>query len=228
MPRCLGGNWILYKASCPECEGVTRIFERCVAADQAFVIRTLARLGTRPKGGWAKSLPLRVTRAGQEEVIDCPVEMYPVRLTLETYPPPACIGKGPYVKEIGVSGFYSANPSAEVIGMLRNRFQIDDYNFSVTLQGLTQARLLAKIALGFAVAAYGARIVEHAYIRRAVLGQSEDIGKWVGCFSRPAPKADVLHQVRLRIERDNNIHAYVRLFARYGTPEYLIVVGPAP
>jgi hypothetical protein len=228
VPRCLGGSWILYKASCPKCEGVTREFEGCIAADQALVIRTLAKLPTRPKNGWPKSLPLKVTRAGQEEIIDCPVEMYPIRLTLETYPPPACIDKRPYVKGIDILGVGFANPSAKVIGKLRDRFQIDDYNFSVTLQGLTQARLLAKIALGFAVAAYGAKIIKHSYIRRAVLGQSEDIGKWVGCFSRPAPEANVLHQVRLSIERDNNIHAYVRLFARYGTPEYLIVVGPAP
>ena len=227
VPRCLGGSWILYKASCPKCEEVTREFERCVAADQALVIRTLAKLPTRAKSGRPKSLPLKVTRAGQEETIDCPVEMYPIRLTLEIYPPPACIDKRPYEKGMDILGVGFANPSAKVIGELRDRFQIDGYDFSVTLQGLIQARLLAKIALGFAVAAYGSEIIEHAYIRRAVLGESKDIGRWVGCCSRPAPEANILHQVRLSIERDN-IHAYVRLFAQYRTPEYLIVVDPAP
>ena len=228
VPRCLGGSWILHKASCPEHEQVTRQFEGCVAADQALVIRTVAGLPTGSKGRRPKSLPLKVTRAGQEETIDCPVEMYPIRLALETYPPPACVDKRPYTKGIEVLGVGVVNPPAKVIQELRDRFQIDGYNFSVTLRGLTQARLLAKIALGFAVAAYGAKVIEHAYIRGAVLDQSKDIGKWVGCFSRPAPEANALHQVRLSIERDNNIHAYVRLFARYGTPEYVIVVGPAP
>lgn len=228
VPRCLRGSWILYKASCPQCEEVTREFEGCVAAEQALVIRTLAKLPTSPKGGRPKTLPLKVTRAGQEETIDCPVEMYPITLALEIYAPPACIDKRPYVKGIDVLGIGTANRPAKIIGQLRDRFKIDSCTSTVTLQGLTQARLLAKIALGFAVAAYGARIIEHAYIRRAILGESEDIGKWVGCISRSAPVANVLHEVRLTIQRDNNIHASVRLFARYGTPEYLIVVGPAP
>jgi len=228
VPSCLGGNWILYKASCPRCEGVTRQFEGFVAADQALVIRTLAKLPTRAKSGRPKSLPLKVTRAGHEETIDCPVEMYPIRLTLETYPPPACIDKRPYEKGIEKMGVGFVTPSAKTIRDLRDRFQIDGYDFSVTLQGLPQARLLAKIALGFATAAYGAKIIEHAYIRRAILGESDDIGRWVGCFNRPAAKTNSFHQVGLSIERDDNIHAYVRLFARYRTPEYLIVVGPAP
>lgn len=118
--------------------------------------------------------------------------------------------------------------SAKVVQRLRDMFQIDSCSNTIILQGLTQARLLAKIALGFAVAVYGPGVIEHAYIRRAILGQSEDIGKWVGCISRPSPAANVLHEVRLSVERDNDIHASVRLFARHGTPEYLVIVGPAP
>jgi len=185
-------------------------------------------LPTRRKERMPKTLPLKVTKAGQEETIDCPIDMYPIKLTLELYAPPAYIDKRPYKKGIGVRGIGTVNPPAKLIQRLRDMFQIDGCSFTISLQGLTQARLLAKIALGFAVAAYGPRVIERAYIRQAILGESEDIGKWVGCISRPPAAANVLHEVKLGIGRDNNIHASVRLFAQYGTPEYLVVVGPAP
>lgn len=228
VPYCLGGSWILYKASCPKCEKVTREFERCVTTEQALVIRTVENLPTRRRNRRPTTLPLKVTKAGQKETIDCPIDMYPVALTLEVYAPPAYIDKRPYKKGIDVRSIGTLGPPVKLIQRLRDMFQIDGCSNTISLQGLTQARLLAKISLGFAVAVYGQGVIEHAYIRRAILGQSEDIGKWVGCISRPSPAANVLHEVRLSIERDNNIHASVRLFARYGTPEYLVVVGPAP
>ena len=228
VPYCLGGSWILHKASCPKCEEVTREFERCVTTEQALVIRTIENLPTRRKERRPKTLPLKITKTGQEETIECPIDMYPISLTLEIYAPPAYRDKKPYKKGIDVRGMGTLSPSAKVIQRLRDKFQIDGCSNTIILQGLTQARLLAKIALGFAVAVYGPRVIEHAYVRRAILGQSEDIGKWVGCINRPPPAANVLHEVRLSVERDNNIHASVRLFARYGTTEYLVIVGPAP
>jgi hypothetical protein len=228
VPYCLGGSWVLHKASCPGCEKVTREFEGCVAAEQALVIRTVANLPTRRKAGRPNTLPLNVTRAGQEETIDCPVAMYPISLILETYPPPAYIDKRPYEKGLHVRGTGTVSPSQKVIQQLHDVFQIEGCSNTITFQGFTQARLLAKIALGFAVAVYGPRVIEHAYIRRSILGQSEDIGRWVGCINQQSPKSNVLHEVRLGIQRDNNIYASIRLFARYGTPEYLVIVGPAP
>ena len=228
VPFCLGGSWILYKASCPDCEKVTREFECCVTSEQTLGIRTVENLPTRRKASRPKNLPLKVRKAGQEETIDCPIDMYPVSLALELYGPPACIDKRSCKRGIGVQGIGTVNPPEKLMKRLRDVFQVDGCSFTISLQGLTQARLLAKIALGFAVAGYGPRVIEHAYIRKAILGKSEDIGKWVGCIGPPPAAANVSHEVKLGIGRDNNIHAFIRLFARYGTPEYLVVVGPAP
>jgi len=227
VPFCLGGSWILYTASCPKCEEVTKEFERCVTREQALVIRTIENLPTRRKERRPGTLPLKVTRAGHEETIDCPIALYPIALTLEVYGPPAYVDKRPYKTGIDIKSIGTLGPDIERVNRLRDMFQIDSCSSTINLQGLTQARLLAKIALGFAVAAYGIRVIKNAYISRAILGQSEDIGKWVGCIGKPPAARNVLHEVRLSIERDNNIHAYVRLFARHGTPEYLVVVGPA-
>lgn len=226
VPFCLGGSWILYKASCPKCEEVTREFERCVTSEQALVIRTVENLPTRRKERRPKTLPLNVTKAGQEETIDCPIDMYPIALMLEVYDPLAYVDKRPYKTGIGVR-VGTVGPAVERLQRLHDVFKIDSCSSTISLQGLTQARLLAKIALGFTVAAYGTRVIKNAYIRRAILGQSGDIGKWVGCTRQPPPATNALHEVRLGI-RDNNIHAFIRLFARHGTPEYLVIVGPAP
>jgi len=228
VPYCLGGSWILHKASCVKCEQVTREFEYYVTTEQALVIRTVMNLPTRRKGGRPKTLPLKVTKAGQEETIDCPIEIYPMRLTLAVYAPPSYIDNRPYKKGIDWRGIATVSPPAKLIERLRDTFQIDDFSSTISLQGLTQAKLLAKIALGFAVAKYGPEVIDHAYIRRAILGQSEDIGAWVGCISRSSPATNFLHEVTLSVGKDKNIYASIRLFAIYNTPKYLVVVGPAP
>jgi len=228
IPYCLGGSFVLHSASCPKCEQNTREFERFVTTEQALVIRTVMNLSTRRKGGRPKTLPLKVTKAGQEETVDCPIAMYPMQLFLAVYPPPAYIDRRPYNKGIDWRGIVTVGPPVKLIKRLRGLFQIDDFSSTISLQGLTQAKLLAKIALGFAVAKYGTRVIEHAYIRRAILGQSKDIGKWVGCISRSSLATNLLHEVTLSVEQDKNIYASIRLFACYGTPEYLVVVGSAP
>jgi len=228
VPYCLGGSFILHRATCPNCEKITREFEYCVTTEQALVIRTVMNLPTRRKGRRPQTIPLKVTKAGQKMTIDCPIELYPMRLTLAVYTPPAYIDRRSYKKGIDWRGIVTVGPPVKLIERLRETFQIDDFSSTISLQGLTQARLLAKIALGFAVAKYGSRVIEHAYIRRAILGQSEDIGKWVGCISRSSTATNLLHEVTLSVGKDNNIYAYVRLFAKYKTPEYLVVVGPTP
>jgi len=168
VPFCLGGSWILHKASCTKCELITRGFEGCVSSEQALVIRTVENLPTRRKEGRPAALPLKVTNAGQEEIIACPINIYPIALTLEIYTPPAYIDKRPYKKGINVRSIGTLGPSEERLKRLRDMFQIDACSFTISLRGLNQARLLAKIALGFAVAAYGSEVIEKAYISGSV------------------------------------------------------------
>lgn len=94
--------------------------------------------------------------------------------------------------------------------------------------GLNQAQLIAKIGYGFAIACFGAKIINTAYVLPSILGQSEDIGRWVGCISERHPPSTNLHEMKLGLDRNHIIRASVRLFAKYGGPEYLVIVGPAP
>ena len=92
------------------------------------------------------------------------------------------------------------------------------------------ARMLAKIAYGFAVVAVGCDLtkIEQVHVLPAILGQSTDVGRWVGGSGGDEPSAvSDLHYVSLALNGDE-IVVRVRLFARYNAPEYLVAVGRMP
>jgi len=91
------------------------------------------------------------------------------------------------------------------------------------------ARLLAKIAYGFAVANFGSGIIRDAYVLPSILGQTDDVGKWVGCAGESSDTTSYLHDIKIGVKNDQ-IYVWIRLFAmlRGVTPEYLVVVGQAP
>jgi hypothetical protein len=140
VPYSLGGSWVLHKASCPKCEAITREFEHCVTSEQVLVIRTVENLPTRRKEKRPKTLPLKVTKTGREENIECPIDMYPMMLILELYLPPAYIDKRPYRRGIGIRGTGHVYKSEKVFQRLREAFQIDACSTRIVLQGLKQAR----------------------------------------------------------------------------------------
>lgn len=231
VPYSLGGSWVLHEASCSQCADVTRKFEGIIATEQALVIRTIANLPTRRKHKRPSRLPLKVKRAGQEETIDIPVEIYPIHLALEVYSPPVYLDRRPYERGINVRGIVTRGSSPQV---LRDKLNIDGYTVTANLVGLTQSKLLAKIAYGFAVYLYRASIINGAYVLPSIRGQRDDLGMWVGNVSEFPPgtwnlqATSNLHQIRLGIDANHNILASVWLFAKFGAPEYLVIVGPAP
>ena len=87
------------------------------------------------------------------------------------------------------------------------------------------ARFLAKVAFGFSVACVGSGGITNPYIIPGILGQRRDIGRWVGNLDGlPVNDRSGLHAVTLRREGDE-LWAHVRLFAQFGAPEYLVIVG---
>ncbi len=86
-------------------------------------------------------------------------------------------------------------------------------------------RLIAKVAYTILVADVGLDGIEAAYVLPAIMGQSQDIGRWVGCDEMEyITDPGVLHGVTQAIVNDEVI-TRVRLFASYGAPEYVVVIG---
>jgi hypothetical protein len=83
------------------------------------------------------------------------------------------------------------------------------------------------MAYGFAVLKLGVERITDRYVLPAMLGETSNIGRWVGCDPGPRinPATD-LHAWSFGLDQDNNeIHVLIRLFAFFGAPEYHVVVG---
>jgi len=69
--------------------------------------------------------------------------------------------------------------------------------------------------------------VHDDYVLPSLLGQAEDIGRWVGCVDETPAATNNLHEISVSV-KNGDVCAYVRLFAYYPVaPQYLVVVAPA-
>ena len=98
-----------------------------------------------------------------------------------------------------------------------------------TADGKTFAQMLAKIALGIAVAQFGVKGFKPT-VQNLILNNPDEYGHWVGGFAgmeQPEYVTDRLHWVYLRSPKDNDdfIIVDICLFAEFGAPTNYVVVG---
>lgn len=227
LPKSLGGGGtlVLQKASCPACSAITSKFERHVSKELLSAVRAKHKLPTKHKNERPSELSLSVQRGKEQEIISVPIGVYPALVPLLLFAPPAHIDKRSYVSGIEVLGWTLSGPPPEEI---RDKLNIDGFTVTVNFKAVDLARLIAKIAYGFAVRTFGSGIIDTSYVRPAILDQKKDVGRWVGCVSlKPPPKTSNLHELKVSVI-NGDIYVYVRLFANYETPEYLVITGRAP
>jgi hypothetical protein len=88
------------------------------------------------------------------------------------------------------------------------------------------ARFIAKMAYGYAVERYGLQAFEKVYVLPAILGESDDIGRWVGCSDRrefPVRQGNV--SVGFRIISGDELVVKIKMFPQFDGAEYVVVVG---
>jgi hypothetical protein len=91
-------------------------------------------------------------------------------------------------------------------------------------------RFLAKIAYGMVVFQYGLDAIDRLYVIPCLLGKKDDVGRWVGCEDdntppNRLPREQCLHRIHLHRNEYDEVAARIRLFARFQSPEYLVIVG---
>jgi hypothetical protein len=233
LPLGLGGTWVLRKASCLECQSITSRFELDVLRHTLLPVRAKVDLPTRHKKKRPIEFPLTIERGGKELTINVPIDQYPAILALPRFKLPAYIDKRPYDKGIDLNGLYHILLGRKSLREVGKELNVDSLTYTVTYRGFkggfSFARLLAKIAYGLAVARFGANVIDTAYVLPAILGKSDDVGKWVGTEGESSSTAGHLHDARISVE-NSDIYVRIRLFACLpGTcPEYLVVVGSVP
>ncbi|HEY4361746.1 MAG TPA: hypothetical protein VGN17_12280 [Bryobacteraceae bacterium] len=193
-------------------------------------VRTALAMQSRRKDIRAATLPLVVQRNGMRETIQVPRTQCPIYLPTPLFPPPSILWSqnpvrgvftslgvkhlcGPTFEEVS-----KTYPGAEFVGM--------HLNFGPELF----ARTLAKIGYCAAVATVGIGAFTTTAMRDIIIGADERIGHWVGSWWKQPINGTGggLHEIRVMLSQPNNcVHAFIRLFAQFGAPEYHVIIGPA-
>ena len=233
LPLGLGGIWVLGKASCPKCQKITSRFELDVLRHTLLPVRAKVDLPTRHRNKRPIEFPLTIEKGGKELTINLPIDQYPAILALPRFKLPAYIDKRPCDRGIDLNGLYHILLGCKSLREVGRDLNADRLTYTITYKGFkggfSFARLLAKIGYGMAIARYGANVIDTAYVLEAILGKSDNVGKWVGTEGESSSTAGRLHDARISVENDD-IYVRIRLFACLpGTcPVYLVVVGSVP
>jgi HNH endonuclease len=235
IPLSLGGAYVLPKASCLKCAKLINNLEGYAGRHVFQDIRIEYGFPTRRPKERPTHLPLRESFSPSPETAPIrlvPTKDYPGALILIT-PEPAGIllGHPPEKKVTGGNIFVRQITGRERVDRLSRR------GISAKIYREFQPdlilRLIAKIALGFAVAGYGLSGFD-ATVRDAILRRDTNAHYWVGGTTQdmdqfPPPSTPmVLHRVvsyMREIEGVPYLLIQLQLFAFLNTPIYTVVVG---
>ena len=229
VPKGLGGEHILLRASCRDCAVITSHFERYVLRELLINPRTILGLPTYRKKQRLKSFTLTVAKNGENKEVEVRTDICPIIIPELQYMKPRYIAEYPYD-----NGIVCTRAGAIVASLKRFRKEYDFDSLYFTNRFKTDhARLLAKMAYGMAVACYGLENIEKAYVLPAILGEKDDIGYWVGCSddsSAPNMPSKEMSPYRIDMGRTmvgntEEVRATIRLFPAFSRTSYLVIVG---
>lgn len=165
-----------------------------------------------------------VERAGQIERVDAAWQDHWKLIRLPIFPPPACIDSRPYTRGIECISMdmFELAERGEEIAKRHNADRILPPDYSAE----EFARFVAKMAYGYAVERYGLEAFESVYMLPAMLGETNDIGKWVGCCDRrELPVRQCIVSVGFKIIPRDDLIVKVKMFAQFDGAEYVVVIG---
>jgi len=228
IPFGLNGNAVLAAASCARCRNITASFEREVLRGSMRTVRVLLKFQSRKKHqGAALTERLRFTRDGVSESIDLPIERFPILLPFPKFAPPRFLtgGQNSRLDVTGVATI-SFGPRPEIVGKELGAQEL--ILQSRPDRPVSFARMIAKI--GYAMAhALGEihRLEGPSPVLPSILGDVDDIGRWVGTLTGPIRKyPTLLHRIEIHPHRERRLLvAEVQLFSNSETPTYEAILG---
>ncbi|STQ90084.1 hypothetical protein EV682_109143 [Iodobacter fluviatilis] len=188
-------------------------------------VRTILRMQSRRPKERLLSLPLVLENQGLQQIIQVPINEFPLYLPMPIFPPPGILVGTSLSLPLSadVNFIHVAGPSFEEVSL---RYGGCFVGSQLSFYPGYFARTIAKIAYCAAVYTLGIAPFKGSPIRRVILGEDLSIGHWVGAWTGdPANEAKGLHAMQVRME-DSNVHVILRLFAQFNTPEYHVVLQP--
>lgn len=223
-PYALNGTHTLLEASCERCQKITSAVERRVLRDELFAARAALGTQTRHPRERLKRKPMFVEQNGRIQRIEVTWEHQWKVIRLPIFPPPAYIDERSYVCGIEAISMdvFELNERAENVA---RKLEVDRI-VPCDLDVRAFARLMAKMAYGYSVERYGLEAFDRVFVLPAILGQSDDIGRWVGCSDiREFSVRDCFVSVGFRILPGDVLVVKVKMFPLFDGAEYVIVVG---
>lgn len=223
-PYGLSGMLVLLEASCERHSKITSALERRILKDMLFAARAALGTRTRRPKDRAKPHPMFVERDGKIEKIDAVWQDHWKVIQLPIFPLPAFIDSRSYERGIEFTSmdvFELGEKGKEIAQrhhadrVLPPRYSAEDF-----------ARFVAKMAYGYAVERYGLDAFEDVYVLPAILGESDDIGKWVGCSDhREFPVRECHISFGFKIISGDALIVKIKMFPQFDGAEYVVVVG---
>jgi hypothetical protein len=227
IPYALNGEWILQKASCEACAKATSRLELELLRGDLLPLRTRLGLRTRRKHERPRALPFKYKRGDAMMLTELPVDEHPAPIALPIFRLPGHFAPERADRdELLVRKIGTLKPPDEAFARV---VELGATDYTVRWpEPDTFARFLAKVGYAFAVGCIGLDAIPTPYVVDAILSRDVPVGRWVGSpDTNEVNGADGFHSVVLH-QRQDDLVAYVRLFAEFGVREYIVVVGPAP
>jgi len=229
LPYGLGGPAEIPRASCGNCARITGAIEQEVLRGALWPLRVFLDLKSRTKHQDApKTIQLTLALdGGRELVLEVPLEKAPIVFIFPIFTPPAVIDPTGYTGGIRVCGAATIGYDNGLKELL-TAHGATSVAIKQNTRPITFARMLAKIAYAMAFAQGELqRLSGPAPIVPSILGQSDDVGRWVGTYGDPPTgHPGLLHHVVAREPHDHGVLAYeVQLFALSHAPRYSVVLG---
>lgn len=239
IPYGLNGNQVLLEASCNECSKITSAFEGDVLG-RAFIMQRLGfKMRSRHGKNRDKKIAVKLEQHSETSFIEIPADDCPILFMMPIFMPPESLDNRPHQPGIQGTGSFYLN---EIRGVpkekLRDKYGPGKIAINISYNPNSFARMLGKIAYGFAIAQFGVDDIEDLGIVSAIMGNTDDIGKWVGCIADDEKISlnTVLHSWQMNLESSYEIDApketikgrlsyKISLFSLFNTPEYTVVVG---
>jgi len=175
-----------------------------------------------------QELPVSIERKGKQETVYLPVEDYPATIGMPHFEAPAYLDGRADERLRWPVAFTIVHLGGPALEQTARRLSAESINITAKFEPVGDfVRMLAKIAYGCAVVAVGCDLskFEDVCVLPAILGKADDVGRWVGGLDNDqSPREEDLHYVKFYVD-DGELRVHVRLFAQFGAPEYVVVVG---
>lgn len=227
VPYGLDGNIKLPESTCGKCADRTSKIERAVLRGDFRVVRLYRGLQSRRKhAGAPKLYALTVTREGQEQQIEVPLDEYPVILHFPIFPPPRILTTTDKRSGIDVSGLDTISFGPNPIEVMR-KLGAQSIGATLDQRPAEFARMIAKIAYAMAAATGALKaLAEPSPLPTMILGDDDAIGHYVGTIQEPNASYSSLHRVLVVADRVRGLLiGDVQLFSDSQTPRYGVVIG---